>query len=245
MKRLFSCFPAVCMALMLAVPAFADVLPPMFYEVTVGDHAIPRYRLDQTDGAAYSMVKDGSIPAGTRIRVLNEMTVSGKTYGAFQERQIVSTPGGSAHFGGWETYYFLLDDVRSPYALTTDDRDPTVTEEHTTEVLPTITLPPTTPATTKPQPSVTAVRPETTTADPAPAETTQTQTEETTVSETDMQSSAATTETESSAVTDEPDTGIDRQTPSRILPICIVASVVLALTAVVTLALIRRKRSVR
>ena len=43
MKKVLSVLLALSMALVLGMTAFADVMPPVFYSVTVGEKPVRRY----------------------------------------------------------------------------------------------------------------------------------------------------------------------------------------------------------
>lgn len=109
----------------LSFSAFADILPPSYYVVTVGDEPITRYTKQIDDEGFSYLAEDGTIPAGRELRVLQVFTLDGKKYGRCQERDYSDSWGNTPITARpWVSYYFLMEDVFSPEEMATAEDKP-------------------------------------------------------------------------------------------------------------------------
>ena len=81
MKKALSLLIALCMALLMTVPGLATQAqkPAVKYEVTVGNIPINRYLLHKSESEEYLDNAD-TIPAGTTLQVVDELTIDGTLY---------------------------------------------------------------------------------------------------------------------------------------------------------------------
>ena len=238
-------------AQLLVFTAFADILPPSFYTVTVGDKPVTRYKMEHKDGGSDALVEDGTLYAGYNIRVLDIITVNGKKYGEYQERVYLPEAERNSSgnvWGGWKTYYFLLEDVLSPSEMAT--AEPGAAEGSTVLIatetqLETKAKTETTVTATVASTTV-AAQPSTTQSRIVESGTIMTETGLETIQETETYS-----ETQGTDATFEENTvtafaipeNVQRRSPQKTILVCVGAAVVFTLTSTVTLALIRRRRS--
>ena len=200
----------------LCFPAFADILPPSYYEVRT-DRPITRYRMEMDEDGSKRLVEAGKTRSDWSIDVIEVVTIDGKKYGAYQERDYENMEKYSPDLvrPPWVMYYFLMEDVFSPEEMATAKDKPHPWKKEWSEIE-----------------SLKAQRKSSTeVSEPLP----QTQLPETQSPQT------AETFDEIAAVSDE----AQIRSETQILPVCIAAAVILTLTTVVTLLLIRRKRNDR
>ena len=281
MRKILSFVFVICMALLLTVPAVADVAPVPYFQVTVGDKPITRYRIEYEDDDPVALAEDGVFRAGEQIELTDVIAVNGTKYGSYttwnQEDEPVTNEYG-IRINQWKTSYFLLEDALSPSELKEVDTTfkqvrelslPIVTQTNpmptATETQTSVTAPPTT------QPPTTASTTATTTATTTTTTATTTTTTATTADETRTEAKTQLTETQSQATEpedasddydervetdldafDETDVVYTYEEPDHAphrgssalqnVLICIGCAAVLALTAAVTLLLIRRKK---
>ena len=81
MKKALSLLIVLCMALLMTVPGLASQMqkPEVKYEVTVGEIPINRYLLHKSQSEEYLDNAD-TIPAGTKLQVVDELTIDGTVY---------------------------------------------------------------------------------------------------------------------------------------------------------------------
>lgn len=247
MKKGITLALAICFALLLSVTAFADVAPPTFSTVTVGEKPIPRYTLEYTDGVPDALRKDGTIPAGYTIRVSDVVLINGQKYGMYTVMR-----GGEPATNEYgvrvfprDTYHLLLADVLAPEEVETAQGYSSLTESDNLE-LPVVSQSDAAPTTTT-EPTTT-VAPTTTAAPPTTtAETTatQTQTQPQTERPTTTAETGLATQTDTTVLvtqTGNAENGAQRGTLQKKLFAFFAAAVILTLTAAVTLTLIRRHK---
>lgn len=246
MKRAVSVIFAFCMALLLTVPAFADVLPPTYFRVTVGDKPITRYRMIyDTSGQPSDLLEDGKFRTGDQIDVTDVILINGTKYGAYTtwntDEPITNEHG--VRLNQWKTYYFLLEDALSPKEIKEADKmlaqkeslsmtivaqsDTTVTSATETQ---------TANRTAETQTAQTQMQTANTTAETTTEAETTAETE--TAAETEPTAETETAAAEETTASGETQGG----RPKSVLPVCIAAAGILGLTAAVTLVLIRRKK---
>lgn len=243
MKKMLSLLLALCMALALGVTAFADVAPPVSFSVTVGDKPIPRYTMEYQDNEPSSLVQAGTFYSHQNIPVSYVTVINGEKYGVYTTWNNVNAPITNEYgvrLNKWISYYFLLEDVLSPQEAATAR---TNGDGYT---LPVVTQTQTTTATTSTQPSTT----QTSTAEEAPTTVAPTQTQSETQlqteteTDTQIQTPWQTDPTAAEETTEAVGTAAAQgRSVMQTVLVCIAAAGVLALTAAVTLTLLRRKKA--